>query len=229
MKECSVSCNGCARISSSFSKLFEKELELMDRKRVEISYRSGETITKQGHHASHIFYLQQGVVKIYKEVNQKDNLILSIYPGGSFIGLPTLFTSDIMPYSVAAVEDSRVCSIDKKAIESMILQNGQFASEIIRCLNRCNLYHFEKIVSLTRKQMNGKMAELLLFLASKIYDADRFRLSLSRKDMAEFTGLSVMSVIRGLKDFKSSGLIRDEKGWIEIIDKEALEKISVSG
>ncbi|MBN1199596.1 MAG: Crp/Fnr family transcriptional regulator, partial [Bacteroidales bacterium] len=224
-----ITCNGCGSKSVPFTKLLDDELMSMQQKRVEIEYRRGETIAKQGHHATHIFYLQDGLVKIYKEISRKDNLILSLFPSGTFMALPTLFSSDILPYSIAAIEDSIVCSIEKKTIEAMILRNGMFAAEIIKCLNQCNLYHFDKIVSLTRKQMNGKMAELLLFVSENIYHADRFYLTLSRKDIAEFTGLSVMSVIRGIQEFKKSGLIQDSKGWIEIKEKEALRKICQSG
>jgi len=229
MEHCQSSCAGCAAKSAPFTTLIEAELASLDQKKVEVIYRAGETIAKQGHHATHVFYLREGLVKIYKEVNRKENLVLSLFPKGSFIGLPTLFTSETMPYSVAAVEDSVICSIDRHRIESVILQNGQFASEIIRCLNQCNLYHFDKIVSLTRKQMSGKVAEMLLFLSNTLYRSDRFRVSLTRRDMAEFTGLSVMSVIRGLNDFKASGYIRDEGGWIEILEKEALEKVCQMG
>lgn len=229
MSGCHTTCNGCGSKSVPFTKLLDDELMLMQQKRVEIEYRRGETIAKQGHHATHIFYLQKGLVKIYKEVSRKDNLIMSIYPTGTFMALPTLFSSDILPYSIAAIEDSIVCSIEKKTVEAMILRNGTFASEIINCLNQCTLYHFNKIVTLTRKQMNGKMAELLLFLSENIYYANRFYLSLSRKDVADFTGLSVMSVIRGIQEFKKSGFIQDAKGWIEIKDKEALQKICQSG
>jgi len=229
MSGCNNNCSGCGAKSVPFTKLLDEELLTMQQKRVEIEYRRGETIAKQGHHATHIFYLSDGLVKVYKEVNRKENLILSLYPSGTFMALPTLFTSDILPYSIATIEDSVVCSIEKKTVEEMILRNGKFAAEIIRCLNQCNLFHFDKIVSLTRKQMNGKIAELLLFLSEAIYQNDRFNLSLSRRDIAEFTGLSVMSVIRGIQEFRKSGLIQDTKGWIEIRDKEALQKICHTG
>lgn len=229
MIACRIPCTGCGAKSLSFSKLSDEELRSIELDRVEIEYRRGETIAKQGHHATHIFYLQWGLVKIYKEINRKDNLILSLFPSGSFIALPALFSSEILPYSIAAIEDSLVCSIGKKTVETMILRNGTFAAGIITSLNQCNLYHFDKIVSLTRKQMNGKIAELLLFLSGSIYHSDRFYLTLSRKDIAEYAGLSVMSVIRGIQEFKKSGFIQDSRGWIEILDKDALRKICQLG
>ena len=69
----------------------------------------------------------------------------------------------------------------------------------------------------------------MLFLADSIFHSDKFNMELSRKDLAEFTGMSVMSVVRGIKDFKESGIIRDENSTIEILNREKLVKISVSG
>ncbi|OFY89760.1 MAG: hypothetical protein A2236_10725, partial [Bacteroidetes bacterium RIFOXYA2_FULL_33_7] len=167
--------------------------------------------------------------KVYKEINEKDNLILSLYPKGTLIGLPSLFRDDFLQYSVAAVEDTTVCAIDKKTIENLVKTNGEFAASIISTMTKCTFYHFDKIFSLTQKQINGRIAETLLFLAKYIYYSDKFHLSLTRKDIAEFTGLSVMSVVRALKDFKESGLISDNNGEMELLQKDSLRKISELG
>jgi len=223
------SCVECLCKSVCFQKLSEIELLLVDENKVELKYRKGEIIAKQGAIVSQILYLQKGLVKIYKEINNTDNLILNIFPNGSLIGLPSLYSNSKMQYSAAAIEDSIVCAVDKKMFENFIQKNGQFAAAVISNMNRCTLYNFDKIISLTQKQMNGRLAEALLFLADVIYHSDTFYLSLSRKDLAEFTGMSVMSVVRCIKDFKESKLIKDENGAIEIINKEILTKISISG
>jgi len=54
-------------------------------------------------------------------------------------------------------------------------------------------------------------------------------LSLSRKDLAEYTGMSVISVIRILKDFNNDGIIKSTGKIIEIIDINRLSRISESG
>lgn len=222
-------CSICENKSSCFSKLSENELDSVSLKRVELRYKKGEIIAKQGSFVTHILFVQKGLTKVYKEINSKHNLILNLYPTGTLISLPALFRDDLLQYSVAAIEDTVVCAIDKKKIENLILTNGEFAKSIISTMSKCTFYHFDKIVSLTQKQLNGRIAELLLFLAKYIYYSDTFHMSLTRKDMAEFTGLSVMSVIRAFKDFKESGLISDENGNIEILQKDSLEKISLLG
>lgn len=54
-------------------------------------------------------------------------------------------------------------------------------------------------------------------------------MSLSRKDLADFTGMSTMSAIRVLNDFKDEKIILDKNGNFEILNIEALEQISKTG
>jgi CRP/FNR family transcriptional regulator, polysaccharide utilization system transcription regulator len=226
---CHTHCFNCDFKSDAFKTLSELEMQLIDSKRVVLNYRKGEVVGKQGAFVTHILFVKQGLVKIYKELNGKDNLILNFYPAGQLIGLPSIFSGDILQYSVAAVEDSVICAIDKSVIETLILENGNFAASIIRSINTCTNFHFDKIFTLTQKQMNGRLAEALLFLSKNIFKSDCLAKTLTRKDLAEFTGMSVMSVVRGIKDFKLSGLIDDKEGVIKIVNKTKLEHISATG
>ncbi|MEA3444077.1 MAG: helix-turn-helix domain-containing protein, partial [Bacteroidota bacterium] len=77
--------------------------------------------------------------------------------------------------------------------------------------------------------LNGRMATALRFLAKDVYHSVRFKMLLSRKDLAEFTGMSVMSVVRVIKEFKNTKVINNEDGFIEILDMEMLKRISEFG
>ena len=82
---------------------------------------------------------------------------------------------------------------------------------------------------LTMKQTYGRMADVLLCLANRIYKSDRFPLHLSRKDFSELTGMTIESVSRIFTKFKNDGLIRIESDYLEILDGEKLEMISLKG
>ncbi len=224
-----MSCKFCDSRSSCLKQLTDIELELATANRVQLSFRKGETVAKQGAIVTHILFLKSGMAKIYKELHGKTNLILNIFPAGQLIGLPALYGNKTFGYSVAVIEDSVVCAIDKVIFEQLIEQNGAFATEVINAINRCTQNNFEKIVSLTQKQLNGKMADALLFLKDQIYKTDSFSMSLSRKDLAEFTGMSVMSVVRVLQSFKQEGIIDEQNGFLSVIKPERLVMISDKG
>ncbi len=223
------SCLFCSNKSDCFQQLNAQELNFADSNRAEIHYKKGEMVAKQGNFYTHIMYIQSGMVKVYKEMPDGSNLILNFFIAGSLIGLPFLFKNNVLDYSVSAIEETFICTIDRKAFEKLIQENGNFAAQVVTQLNQCTIYNYDRIVSLTHKQINGRFADTLLYLSKEIYSSNKFKLTLSRKDLAEYTGVSVMSVIRVIKDFKENGIIDIQGNQFEIIKPDSLEKISKTG
>lgn len=224
-----TTCAICKNKSFCFEQLELSELDFAEENRTELKFRKGETIAKQGAFVTHILFLQKGLAKLYKENEDGSNLILNIYAGKNLIGLPSLYGDVRMQYSVAALEESTICAIDKQVFEKLIEQNGRFAAAVIDTINKCTMMNFNKLVSLTQKQTHGRFADTLLYLSDEVFHKPRFQLSLTRKDLAEFTGLSVMSVVRVLKDFIQQNIIREEQGELEILNRKKLEQISRAG
>lgn len=224
------SCVVCGSKSFCFMQLSVLELELADAHRVELKYKKGEHIAKQGSFVTHVLYLQKGLIKIYMETEQENDIILNIFRGGDLIGLANLFTNAPLQFSVAAVEDSVICAIDKTVIENLIMQNGSFAKAIIQNMNACTLFHYRRLISASQKQLNGRMADALLHLANTVYHSDQFTLTLTRKELAELAGMSMMSAVRTLKDFAQNNIIAEENNNLfKILDKAKLESYSKYG
>jgi CRP/FNR family transcriptional regulator len=59
---------------------------------------------------------------------------------------------------------------------------------------------------------------------SRVYD-----IPVSRKEIADYIGMSTANVIRTLSDFKRDGIIRTTGKTIEILDIDKLEIISKRG
>ena len=82
-----------------------------------------------------------------------------------------------------------------------------FGFSIIKryCEQNANL--FDSLRTIMYKQMNGRMADTLLYIDSlKSESPDIFQL-LSRKDLADFAGISTESGVKLLKTFEKEGLI----------------------
>ncbi len=73
-----------------FDLLTEDEQKLVDDNMVEVFYKKGEIICKQGSFASKIIFLSEGLVKVYLE-GQPKNLILTITPKNNLVGLPSIY------------------------------------------------------------------------------------------------------------------------------------------
>lgn len=223
-----TNCIKCKNKGPCFKELNKTELELVDKNRLEVKFNKGEIICKQGSFASHIMYLYEGLIKVYIESNNK-NHILNIIPSGQLIGLPSLFNDNIFHYSASSLEDSIVCCIDINIFRELTRHNASFASEIIKVLNEKAIIRYDRFISLSQKHLNGRFADAILYLSHEVYKNNIFKLSLSRKDLAELTGMSVESVIRTIKAFNNDGIIKISNEKIEITNLELLKKISEKG
>jgi CRP/FNR family transcriptional regulator, polysaccharide utilization system transcription regulator len=229
MPERLVSCVNCPKRSSCFNELDRADHKFIEENRVELYFNKGEAICKQGSFASNIMFIYSGVVKVYLETANREHTILSVLPAGKMIGLPSLFTDRVFPYSAAAIEDSVICSVDIRIFEDFTKSNGGFASEIIHALNDCTLHFFHRFLSVTNKQVNGRMADVLLHLSETVYGSKQFPMSLSRTELSELTAMSPESVTRVLNKLEQDKVIAIKGKAVTILDIDRLRKISQTG
>jgi CRP/FNR family transcriptional regulator len=208
--------------------LDSEQLEKIAENQVSLNYNKGEILSKQGGFASHVIFVTEGLVKIYKEHNDK-NLILKIVKPGEFIGLNALYNKGTFDYSAASIDNSKVYSISVDVIKYLINYNAPFAEKIISHLNTNTTQYFERIISLTQKQLHGRIADAILHLAREIYTADKFNMLLTRRDLAEFCGMSTESAIRILKEFHNDKIVNIEGKNLEVISYPLLERLSEVG
>jgi CRP/FNR family transcriptional regulator, polysaccharide utilization system transcription regulator len=222
-------CIECDRKSPLFKHLSDEELDLVNQKRNEITFKAGEIILKQGTGTTHIVTLTSGLAKVYIEGFHDKNLILKIAkPGEVFVG-PGFHQDGRHHYSVAALKDATCCFMDGQAFKYLLSTNIHLANELIRKISRSAINGFEKHIMLTQKQMPGRVSDALLYLSQDIFESLEFDITLSRQDLADLCGLSKESVIRILKDFKTSRFIELSGNDLRILDRDALKRISVSG
>jgi CRP/FNR family transcriptional regulator len=85
------------------------------------------------------------------------------------------------------------------------------------------------VISLTQKNMHGRIADALFYLSEKVYAANPFNMSISRQDLADLSGMSKESAIRILKEFKDDGILRIDGSLFEILKIQQLKQISYTG
>jgi len=214
---------------SWYELLTDEEKLLIDEHSVSLNFKKGETVCKQGAFASHIFFLEEGLVKVYLEEKNK-NLILTLSTTENLLGLTAIFESNNkLPYSITTYTDSVIRMIDINVFRQLLNQNAVFSYRIINILNESTAQIYGRFFSITQKQLHGRLADILLCLSNRIFKSNTFELPLSRADLGDLTGMSTESVIRMMKEFKDDGLIGMHCKSIELLDIARLELISAFG
>lgn len=212
--------------SPLFRYLRPEELELVDSSRRRVFFKSGEIIAKQGAPMAHVISFTSGVAKVYIQGSGNRNLILQFIKPTQFLGGPGIFMDNIHYFSVSAVADSSVCFIEINVFKQIIRENVDFAEAFMKELSRNGIFNQERFISLTHKNMPGRIADGLIYLHNEIFNELDFRIEISRQDLADFTGMSKDSVIRTLKELAGEQIIELQGNTVVITDKEKLERIS---
>jgi len=212
-----------------FDSLSEEEKELLERSKKEVRFKKGEILAKQGAFASHVLFLNNGLAKVYLEGNQND-LILKIVAENNFIALSSVFDgNDAFVYSVSAYVDSVVTLISTDVFKQLLRKNLEFSNQIINRLNANTAQIYGRIYCITRKQSNGRVADIILCLSENVFKTREFKLNISRNDLADLTGLSSESVIKIFKELKSEKIIDVDGKNIKVLDYDRLQHISNYG
>lgn len=212
-----------------FRDLSPEEMELIREGKTQVLFRKGDNLTKQGAFTSYILFLIKGLAKQYLESDGTRTFNMRIIRPGEFLGLSAVFHENIFGYSVSAITECQAYLIEKEPMTRVIKQNGQFGLGLIRRYCEQNNNLLSLIGSLNYKQMNGRLAEILLYMDSlKTEHPEIFQL-LSRKDLADFAGISTESTVKLLKTFEKDGLIELHDKDIVLKNHSTLSEISQRG
>ena len=210
-----------------FQMLSPEEVELVRGSKTQVRFRKGDHLTKQGAFASYVLFAISGLARQYVEGERDYNL--RIIKPGEFVGLSAVFAKNTFNYSSIALTDCQVFLVEKEAINTVMKQNGMFAFNMVKRYSDQNANLFDTLRTVLYKQMNGRIAETLLYIDEfKPENPTIFQL-LSRKDIADFAGISTESAVKLLKSFEKDGLIELNEKDIVVINRNGLMEISRKG
>ncbi len=223
-------CKTCIIRSKAVNTLNPKELRILMESCAETTYNPRESIIKEGMLSSHIAYLKSGLAMVSKKGVKGIDQILKIVKPGNYLGLQTILFEKINHFSVTALEKSVVCFIDNMSFKELINRNNQFANELLVFLCREELTYFDRFVNIHQKQINGRIADIILFFSEEINcNSLSFSIPLSRGDLAALVCTTRESVTRAIKDLSDIKTIHVNGKNFEILDLERLKKLSQSG
>lgn len=224
MKSCN--CEGCELKTLFFENVSVTDIESMCSHKIEKSYKKGDIIIQEGDIIKEFTYLKSGLVKLYRKSSNDREQIISFALPLDFVSLLSIFSEEKYNYSVTALLDSVTCSMSLHEVKSLATQNGKFATDIMKKINKATDRIILDFLEVRQRRLYGRIAYILLYFAKDIFKTNSFELPVSRKEIAEYIGMTVENVIRTLSDLRKDGIIKIFGPVIEIVDMERLERIS---
>lgn len=212
----------------TYDELTTSQIEILNQNSYTVKFKKNETIFHQDMPVSHIIYLKSGLIKIFREENEK-KVILTITKPENFCGLLSSFSGNKYDYSGSSLIDSELVFVDIQVFKNIIKENGNFSLHILGELCKKGLFIFDKLINVSHKQVPGRLAGMILFFSTSIFKNSVFEIPLSRQELADLISTTKESVSRTLNEFKNDLIIDINDRKIEIKSFELLNMLERIG
>lgn len=184
-------------------------------------FSAGDVINSGSDWLDLIWVPVQGLVRVADHAAKGEPVTVFAAARGDLIGCFDAQCKREHELTCISVVDSLVAVIAREHLLSHIRADPDFSAGLIRMLNE-RLWEARELrmsVSLPAEQ---RLARTLLLLVGKL----GHELPLTRRMLADLSGVARETAIRALSPLERAGLIRSARGRIEILSPEKLEKLA---
>lgn len=211
---CACSHQYCAKKVSIFASLSDEELTQITSLVEQKHFNKGDLIFSQGQPFSKLYIINTGSMKVFKYNRDGKEQILYVLNEGEFLGDLSLLKKGILPFSAVALEDITLCTIHKNDFDHIIKTNPTISLKVLEYAHDRILELENLIQTVTTKDMETRLASLLLNLSKTFGEPDHkdpdqvyLHLTMNREDMANFIGVTRETISRKLSYFQSQNII----------------------
>jgi CRP-like cAMP-binding protein len=198
---------------------------------VERRYEAGETIYYRGEPDRYLYFLTEGVLKIYKSYRGHKEAIVALLEEGNVFGVPDLRTRGAHRDSAQAVVWSRIAAVDKVALADHVRRDPKCALALLIVYAQWVQRREQTTVRLAHWHTRARLASVLLELADRFgeprEDEVAIEMRLTHLMLAEMTASSRVGVSNAMARFRREGVIKKRgKSQIVLLDQPRLAQIT---
>ncbi|NOY71819.1 MAG: Crp/Fnr family transcriptional regulator [Gammaproteobacteria bacterium] len=202
-----------------FSNLSEKDLAALTQRAATKSYPKNTILVSEGDETDSLFVIESGKVKVFLSDHEGKEIIINVHGQGEYFGEIALLDDSPRSASVMTLESCRVMLISKRDFEECLSQNPSIALCLLRDLTLRLRTLTDNVKSLALMDVYGRIARILLSMASEEGDKLVISQKLTQKEIANRVGASREMVSRIMKDLATGGYITVKKSGIIINHK----------
>jgi CRP-like cAMP-binding protein len=194
-------------------------------------YEAGETIYYRGEPDRYLYFLTEGVLKIYKSYKGHKEAIVALLEDGNVFGVPDLRARGAHRDSAEAVVRSRIAAVDKVALGDHVRRDPKCALALLIVYAQWVQRRERTAVRLARWHTRSRLASVLLELADRFGEPRKgevaIEMRLTHLMLAEMTASSRVGVSKAMARFRREGVINKRgKSQIVLLDRPRLAQIT---
>jgi CRP/FNR family transcriptional regulator, nitrogen fixation regulation protein len=171
---------------------------------IEFKYDKGTEIYGESEPADYIYQIVDGAVRSYKLLSDGRRQIGAFHLVGDIFGLEN---GAVHRFTTEAIVDTTVRLMKRCSLEQVAESNALVALDLLH-MTTSNLQHAEDhMLLLGRKTSVERVAAFLLEMDRRLTGAGVMVLPMSRRDIADYLGLTLETVSRALSDLHGRGML----------------------
>jgi len=212
-----------------FSGLPENQLREIEGIAVVKRFKKGDLIFSEGDDGDGFFLVVTGLVKIFKSSPDGKEQILHILGPGEPFGEVPVFSGQQFPASAEAIAESRLIFFPRSAFVSLITENPSLALNMLAVLSMRLRQFTVQIENLSLKEVPGRLATYLVYLAGEQKRDDFVTLNISKGQLASLLGTIPETLSRIFAKMNSQNLIEVKDRNIKLLNLSGLEELARHG
>jgi len=189
----------------------------------------GDHLFSSGDNFTSIYAIHSGSIKTFTESSQGDEQITGLYLPGELIGLDAIHNG-IHPCSASALETTSLCELPFEVLEDLGHDVPELRRQLFNVMSKEIAGDQSLLMFLAQKNAAERLASFLINLSNRLkarnFSETQFNLTMSRKDIGNFLGLTIETVSRTFSHFQSEGILSTERKFVEIHKLDALKKLA---
>ena len=181
--------------------------------------QKGEHLFNGGDEFTSIFAVRSGSIKTFSESEEGDEQITGLYLPGELLGLDAIHES-IHPCSAIALETTSLCEIPFSTLENLSTKIPELHHQLFRIMSKEIANDQSLLMLMAQKSAEEKLAAFLVNLSARLkqrnFSETEFNLSMSRKDIGNYLGLTIETISRTFSRFQSEGLLSTQRKYVNI-------------
>ena len=193
----------------------------------EFAYKRGTEIHGENEPADYVYQVKKGAVRSYKLLSDGRRQIGAFHLVGDIFGLTN---GENHRFTAEAVVDTTLWLMKRRSLEVISQTDGVLARNLLSLTTRSLQHAEDHMLLLGRKDSLEKVATFLLEMDKRLVDA--MTLPMSRRDIADYLGLTLETVSRALSRLRRAGAISlavDTPREITILDRKLLLALNLQG
>ncbi|MFK4726657.1 CRP/FNR family nitrogen fixation transcriptional regulator [Bradyrhizobium niftali] len=193
----------------------------------EFTYKKGTEIYGEKEPADYVYQVRSGAVRSYKLLSDGRRQIGAFHLAGDIFGLEN---GKEHRFTAEAIVDTTVRLIKWQSLELVAECDAMVARNLLS-MTTSNLQHAEDhMLLLGRKTSLERVAAFLLEMDKRLSGVDVMALPMSRRDIADYLGLTLETVSRAishLHDLGVLGFIGNTQRQIVLLDRQQLASLDL--